>query len=211
VDGSDPLAAAVEAHQRQDWPTAWEAATAVGDLVADRHTEADRLDLLADAGWWLGRLDDCIDARERAYVLYDELGDRRRAGLCAVWLYEHYCFRAQPTIAGSWLRRAQRLLDGDDECAEHGALLLRQAELSHSAGDLRAAATLAEQSLQLGRRLRSADIEAQALQTLGRVLIDQGEASQGLEHLDEAMLFALEDRVGALRDGQDLLQSHQRL
>ena len=199
---SDPLAAAAEALERYDWSAAFEAASAAGDLVADRRTEADRANLLADAAWWLGRLDDCIDVREQAYVLYDELGEHRSASSCAVWLYEHYCFRAQPSIAGSWLRRARRLLEDDGECVEHGALLLREAELAHGAGDLDAASTSAEDSLRLGRRLRSADLEAQALQTLGRVRIDQGEPAKGLELLDEAMLFALEDRVGPYATGK---------
>lgn len=197
---SDSLAAARKARDGQDWPAAWEAALAAGNL-ADLG-EADRLDLLAESAWWLGRLDDCIDARSRAYVLFDELGEHRRAGLCAVWLFEHYCFRAQPSIAGVWLHRARRLLADDDECAEHGALLLREAERSHGAGDLTAAAALAEQGVGLARRLRLADLEAQALQTLGRVRIDQGKPSEGLELLDEAMLFALEDRLGPYAAGK---------
>lgn len=202
VELPDPLAAAAEARDGQDWPAAWEAAVAACDLVADSLAEADRLDLLADAAWWLGRLDDCVDARERAYVIYDELGEARRAGLCAVWLYEHHCFRAQPSIAGGWLRRARRLLAGDDECVEHGALLLREAERSHGAGDLSVAAAFAENSVELARRLREPDLEAEALQTLGRVLIDQGEPAEGLELLDEAMLFALEGRLGPYATGK---------
>ena len=58
---------------------------------------------------------------------YDELGDRRRSGQCAVWLYEHYCFKARPAIAGGWLRRARHALEDDPESAEYGALRLREA------------------------------------------------------------------------------------
>jgi DNA-binding CsgD family transcriptional regulator len=202
VERSDPLAAASDARERQDWQAAWDAATAAADRIADRRTEADRLDLLAEASWWMGRIDDSIDARERAYVLYDELGDRRRAGLCAVGLFDDFSMRAQPAIAGGWLRRARRLLDGKDECPEYGALLLRQAELSHGAGDLPEAARLAEQSLELARRLHSSDDEALALQALGRVLIDLGKPVQGLEHIDEAMLFVPEGRVGPYATGR---------
>jgi DNA-binding CsgD family transcriptional regulator len=49
--------------------------------------------------------------------------------------------------------------------------------------------------VELGRRLQSTDLEAEALQTLGRVLIDRGETARGLAHLDEAMLFAIENRL----------------
>ncbi|MDQ1478843.1 MAG: hypothetical protein QOE62_4072, partial [Actinomycetota bacterium] len=54
----------------------------------------------------------------------------------------------------------------------------------------------------LGRRLRSADLEAEALQTLGRVLIDQGDPIEGLGTLDEAMLFAVEGRLRPYSTGK---------
>lgn len=164
--------------------------------------EAQRLELLADASWWLGRLDECIEAREQAYRLFDEVGDDRRAGRCAVWLYEHYCFRASPAIAGGWLRRARRALRGEDGCVEFGILLLREAEVAHGKGDLGAAAELAERGIELGRRLRCANLEAEALQTLGRVRIDQGQPAEGLALLDEAMLFALDGRLSPYSTGK---------
>ena len=192
--------AAREALERHEWQQAYDAASSAGE--AEGEQEAARLVLLADASWWLGRLDDCINARERAYALYDEVDDRRRAGQCAVWLYEHHCFKARPAIAGAWLRRAQQALADDPECAEHGAVLLREAESANGAGDLERAADLAHTVVELGRRLRSPDVEAEALQTLGRVLIDQGRAAEGLANLDEAMLFAVEGRLGPYATGK---------
>lgn len=200
-EGSDALAAAREALDRHEWQQAYDAASSAGEAT-ETGQEAARLALLADASWWLGHLDECIDARERAYAIYDELDDRRRAGQCAVWLYEHHCFKARPAIAGAWLRRAQQALADDPECAEHGAVLLREAENAHGAGDLEQAAGLARAVVELGRRLRSPDVEAEALQTLGRVLIDQGRAAEGLAHLDEAMLFAVEGRLGPYATGK---------
>src|SRR3712207_7794834 len=44
--------------------------------------------------------------------------------------------------------------------------------------------------------------EAEALQTLGRLLIDLGDAAEGLAHLDEAMLFAAEGRLGPYSTGK---------
>jgi ATP/maltotriose-dependent transcriptional regulator MalT len=199
------LALARDALARHDWRAAYDAAASAADaagVTVEPHEEATRLELLADASWWLGRLDDCIDARERAYARYDELGDRRRAGQCAVWLYEHHCFKARPAMAGAWLRRARQALADDPDCDEHGALLLREAETAHGGGDLEGAAALARAVIDLGRRLRSPDMEAEALQTLGRVLIDQGRAGEGLAHLDEAMLFAVEGRLGPYATGK---------
>ena len=192
-----PIRASLAGH---DWQAAFDAAGAVTfDAPAD---EAERAEMLAEAAWWLGRIEDCIAARELAYRTYEEVGDQRRAGQCAVWLYEHHNFVARPAIAGGWLRRARRALDTDPSCAEHGALLLREAETAHGSGDLERASTLATGVIDLGRALRSADLEAEALQTKGRVLIDQGEVAEGMGHLDEAMLFAIEGRLGPYSTGK---------
>ena len=54
----------------------------------------------------------------------------------------------------------------------------------------------------LAKNLRSADLEAEALQTIGRVLIDRGQVAEGMGHLDEAMLFAVEGRLGPYSTGK---------
>jgi ATP/maltotriose-dependent transcriptional regulator MalT len=197
---ADALAAARDLRSRHDWLAALEAATAAS--VSSPEDEAERCDLVADAAWWLGRLQDCIDARERAYRLFDELGERRRAGQCAVWLWEHHAIGARPAIAGAWLRRARRVLASEPDCVELGALLLREAETAHGSGNLDQARDLAVQVTDLARRLRSVDLEAEALQTLGRVLIDKGEVAEGMGHLDEAMLFAVEGRLRPYSTGK---------
>ncbi len=197
---SDGLTSAREALARHDWQACHDLAL---DLrFEDPTAEAERLDVLAEAAWWLGRLDECIDARQRAYRAFEELGDHRRAGSCAVWLYEHNCQRARPAMASGWLRRARRALEGDVRCFEHGALLLREAELAHGDGRLDEAADLAERARGLGRELGSPDLEAEALQTAGRVLIDAGRLEPGLGHLDEAMLFAVEGRLSPYSTGK---------
>lgn len=200
AEGRDRLAEAREALARHDWQRCHDATLAA--VADDDRAEADRLDLLAEAAWWLGRLDECIDAREGAYRLFEQLGDQRRAGQCAVWLYEHNCQRARPAIGSAWLRRARRALDAQVESVEHAALLLREVELLHGDGQLDLAAELAERAHELGRRLGSADVEAEALQAMGRVLIDSGQPHLGLAHLDEAMLLAVEGRLGPYSTGK---------
>lgn len=200
ADVDDELGAVRDAIARHDWQSALDLARALA--ADDPAVEADRLDLEAEAAWWLGRLEDCIEAREGAYRVYDELGDHRRAGQCAVWLWEHHAIYARPSIASGWLRRARRALEGDEDCAEHGNLLLREAETAHGSGELDEALALATTALELGRRLRSADLEAEALQTRGRILIEQGHLDDGMGHLDEAMLFAVEGRLRPFSTGK---------
>jgi ATP/maltotriose-dependent transcriptional regulator MalT len=200
ASSSDVLAVACDALSRQDWEAALEAADAAS--VDTPRLEAERADLVADAAWWLGRLDRCIEARERAYRLFDELDDQRRAGQAAVWLYEHHSFDGHAATAGGWLRRARRAVGDDPQCTAHGALLLREAESAHGRGDLDTALGLATEVVALGRDLRSPDLEAEALQTAGRILIDRGEVTEGMGHLDEAMLFAVEGRLGPYATGK---------
>ena len=196
----DALRTTRDAVARHDWQAALDLARDTG--FDDPAVEADRLDLEAEAAWWLGRLEDCIAAREQAYRIYDQLNDHRAAGQCAVWLWEHYAIVAKPAIASGWLRRARRALEDDTECVEFGNLLLREAETAHGSGDLDLALELATSALALGRRLRSADLEAESLQTRGRVLIERGELDDGMGHLDEAMLFAVEGRLRAFSTGK---------
>ena len=98
------------------------------------------------------------------------------------------------------------------ECVEYGALLLREAETRprrRTTSTRRP--TWPNEARGLGRALRSPDLEAEALQTAGRVLIDEGDSAEGLGHLDEAMLFAVEGRLRPVLDRQGVLQPDQRL
>jgi ATP/maltotriose-dependent transcriptional regulator MalT len=198
--GVDALAPVRDALAHQDWQAALDAAGMAA--VEDPEQEARRADMEAEAAWWLGRMDECIASRERAHQLFEDLGQHRRAGQCAVWLYEHHATTLRPAIANAWLRRARRVLEGDPECVETGALLLREAESAHGGGDLDRAGALADEVIDLARRLRSPDLEAEALQARGRILIDQGEAAEGMGHLDEAMLFAAQGQLGPYTTGK---------
>ena len=109
-----------------------------------------------------------------------------------------------PPIAGGWLRRARRSLGGDPECVE-----LRQppAPRGRDRPRRRRARPGARRWPTRGPRPRparcaSTDLEAEALQTKGRVLIDQGQIDEGMGHLDEAMLFAVEGRLGPFSTGK---------
>ncbi|MDX6285726.1 MAG: hypothetical protein QOG53_1211 [Frankiales bacterium] len=180
---------------------AWEEAYALLSGVSETD-DPEWFEALADATWWLSRLDECIEARQRAYALYDERGATRQAGQCAVWLYEHQNFQARPAIGRGWLQRARRALDGDQLCVEYGNLLLREAECDHGGGEFDKAWRGANEAMQLGRQLRSANLEAEALQAMGRILLDRGEHADGLAHLDEAMLFAVEGRLNPYTTGK---------
>lgn len=167
----------------------------------DPRVEADRLDLLADA--WLvarphGRV---LDARQRAYERFVETGEHRRGGQAAVWFYEHPCFLGRPSMGNGWLRRALEQ-DQDQDCVEWGNLLIREAEVLHGLGELDRALDQAQAALDLARRIGSTNLEGEELQTVGRILIDDGRPHDGIAHLDEAMLLAVEERLSPYATGK---------
>jgi DNA-binding NarL/FixJ family response regulator len=193
----EPARAAAADH---DWARCLDLANLA--VVGDERGEAERAVLVADSSWWLGRLEECIEARQRAFELYEALGDEVQAGVTAVWLYEHHCLRARPAVGAAWLARGRRLLAGAPDGPERGVLLLRELEVAHGDGRYEDAAELGAEARALARRIGSADLEAEALQALGRVHIDAGDAVVGLRLLDEAMLSAVEGRLGAYSTGK---------
>ena len=90
---------------------AWTDAYAALDTVPDPADDPEYLELLGEAAWWLGRLDECIGARERLYRVCEH-ADRRRAARAAVLLYDNHSFKGRRAVANAWVARARRLLDG---------------------------------------------------------------------------------------------------
>jgi ATP/maltotriose-dependent transcriptional regulator MalT len=192
--------ATARAHlERWAWAEARDAANAISLEGVD---EGERLDIIAESSWWLGGMDESIDARERAYIAYEAAGDSLRAGQAAVWLWQDNMLKARPSIAGGWLRRARRWLEQHPGTAPYGNLLLREAETAHGAGDLETALTTGREALALGRELRNASMEAEALQTIGRALVDNGDVAAGMGHIDDAMLSAVEGKLTPYATGK---------
>jgi DNA-binding CsgD family transcriptional regulator len=193
------VAKAQEALAACDWSTAYDLLSQAGVAASD---DAAALEVLADACWWVSRLEECIAARERAYALHEQAGDRRAAGFQAVRLFENHIFKGRPAVAGGWLGRARGLLATEPECAEQGVLLVREAEAAHGQGELDNALQHADRALELGRRLGDHDLEADALQARARVLISAGRPADGLAAFDEAMVLATQGQLAPLDTGR---------
>ena len=139
-------------------------------------------------------------ARTRATTT---LGDRRRAGTV-----RGVALRA--LLLQGPARDRRRLAAPRPPCARgrpgvggvRGPATARGGDGPRVAATCEASAAAAREVVELGRRLRSPDLEAEALQTLGRVLIDDGDPAEGLATLDEAMLFAVEGRLRPYSTGK---------
>jgi tetratricopeptide (TPR) repeat protein len=116
------------------------------------------LELLATAAYLLGRVEDSLEALRRAQRLHAERGDRRRAARCGFWLAFQLLNQGELAQANGWLARANRLLEDEKECAEHGYLLLPVAVRQAVAGDQVAARRTAAGAVEIGRRAADGDL-----------------------------------------------------
>jgi class 3 adenylate cyclase len=194
----DPLRAGRAALERHAWQEAFERfsdADAVSQLAP-----AD-LEALAQAAWWCGRIDDTIHARERAYAGYLDQGNPRRAGLVALDLRSDHARRLSGSIAASWYRRAERLLEPETDSVEHGHLLLARARQASGDSRLEEAATLANEAVQVGARYGDKELQAHALMEEGMSRVAAGEVVEGLALVDEATMAAVSGELSPLATG----------
>lgn len=107
-----------------------------------------------------------FDARERAYWLYRERGDRVAAARLATWLALDSCAFAQSLeLADSWLQPAHRLLAGLALTVEHGRLALAEGEIALLVRqDAVTAGRCGIEAAALGRTLELPFLESRALQ-----------------------------------------------
>ena len=112
---------------------------------ADEHESlaADDLELLATAAYMLGDEEGWMRALERAYQAHDEARTQPHAARCAFWIGMQLAIRGEMGPATGWLGRAQRLLDREDECVEHGYMLMPVAIQHEAEGDWEGAAETA--------------------------------------------------------------------
>ena len=152
----------------------------------------DALEGLSWAAWWLEDVGGCLDARERAYRRYREIGDARGAARMALWLGDdHVEFRGAHAVAGGWFRRAARILDTLPDCPEHGWLAVFEAHAALERHDLDEAVGLAGRARQCGRCHGAVDLEMFALASEGVIRIERGDVAGGMRSLDEAAAAAL--------------------
>jgi ATP/maltotriose-dependent transcriptional regulator MalT len=187
-----------EAARRLEWLDAYTALS-----LADNSSPlaAQDLELLATAALLLGHVEDGLRALQRAHQWHAEGGDPRRAARCAFWLTFHLGARGDVAQASGWFGRASRLLEHEQECAEHGYLLISVAFHQLVAGDYAAGRTAAAQAAAIGGRTGDGDLVAFARYLQGRALVHQGEMDEGLALVDEAMVAVVAGELSPIVAG----------
>lgn len=197
VEGS-PLARGREARGRHAWREAYEL---LNQADASEQLCADDLAGLSEAAWWIGQIDDCMSARERAYTAFLDEGKPQLAAVTALSLSHDYSGKLAHSIARGWYGRAERLLETEEESSAHGYLAWMRTHALMEAGDLDGALQQAELALGLGMRFGDRDLQAYGLLQKGRTLVAQGRVTKGLALLDEATVAAVSGELGPLASG----------
>jgi pimeloyl-ACP methyl ester carboxylesterase/tetratricopeptide (TPR) repeat protein len=188
VTGRDQLERARAAFARTEWREAYEGLSAAD--VAGR-LEAEDLERLGEAAWWISDGTACVRARERAYRRYLQRGETRPAASVALALAEDHFHRLARSVGQGWLRRAERHLEALPETSEHGWLYRLKCVIALEAeGKPAEAMESADRALEIARRVGDLDLEALALQDRGRVLVALGRVKDGMALIDEAMTAA---------------------
>ena len=190
TDPGDRLSSAREAAHRGDWPEALAAFDALPPdcppLDADDHAA------WADAAWWLGRVDQCIAAYDRAFRSYLDADQPRAAAMTALGTAATLFLRGDVTGGSSWLGRSADLLAGLPECPEQGYLVyLTEVEGALDGPDPAAVVAAARRVRDLGRRHADANLVAIGLLGEGRCRLRQGDVRGGMALLDESMVLVL--------------------
>ncbi len=194
----DPLQQARDAISSHAWREALDLLTAVD---ASEDLSPEDLERLAEAAFWTGRTDKCIEALERAYACYTEAGNARGAASVAINLCFHHFAKLAPSVAAGWSSRAVRLLEAEPDCPEHGHLARISTNVTMSVGNLDGALESARRTYEIGSRFGDRDLQAFGLFDQGNVLVAKGQVAEGMALLDEAMVAAVSGELGPLATG----------
>ncbi|HXG77706.1 MAG TPA: adenylate/guanylate cyclase domain-containing protein, partial [Gaiellaceae bacterium] len=145
------------------------------------------LELFGESAWWSGKLDEAIDARERAHAAYVREGDRLGAARVALNLAWDQVGRAAFAVAQGWLATAERLLAEEEPAREHGLLLLTRGAMTLFTGEgLEGAIAELDRAHELAGRFGDRETQVMSLAGKGRALVQLGRVEEGLRLQDEA-------------------------
>lgn len=182
---------------------------ALSALDAVEPLGAGDLEALGEAAWWIGRVPECIAARERSVAAYVADGRPRQAALVVLRLFYTFSVRGDSSIASGWLRRARRLLDSEPEGVEHGQLCLAEARVARARGDADVELSHARRAIALGERFADADLVALGQYIEGRLLVRprarraRGRSASRRAYVASPRMGTLADGGLSVRDGRD--------
>jgi DNA-binding CsgD family transcriptional regulator len=167
----------------------WAAARGDFEAACAAETNADALDGLARALWWLDDIEQALELRARAFAQLRHEGRHSDAAAVAIWLArEHRARYRRHEVADGWLARARSLVDRLDESFSlPGWLLLAESETRPADP---AGLEDADHVVALAREHGDPDLEILALMRRGACAVSGGDVRAGLSDVHEAMAAA---------------------
>jgi ATP/maltotriose-dependent transcriptional regulator MalT len=198
-DAAAELERGRESYAEGAWRDAYEALSAAD---GEAPLAPDDLELLARAGYMLGRDEVYVGGLERAHHAYRDSGEPLPAVRCAFWIGHNMLFRGEEVRASGWFGRAQRLLEAvDEDCVERGYLLIPIWLRQMASGDSTAGHATAARAAEIGERFGDADLMWLARDEQGRALLQQGRVEEGLRLVDEVLVAAMAGELSPLVTG----------
>jgi DNA-binding CsgD family transcriptional regulator len=199
VDAVSELERGRDAYAQRGWKQAHESL-----LRADQASTLGPhdLELLAVAAYMLGRDEEFARGLERTHHAYLASGEQLPAVRCAFWLSVTFMLRGEAGRSGGWLARGQRLLEHDErDCAERGYLLVPVMLGQMIAADYDATYATAALAAEIGQRFAEPDLIALAVHEQGYARVRQGRIIEGLNLLDEAMVYVTAGELSPIATG----------
>jgi DNA-binding CsgD family transcriptional regulator len=163
----------------------WERARDLFEQAAELGETAEILDGLGQALQFGGEHARAIEVKERAFAEYERRGMPAEAAELARWLaFLYVSVRGNVAAANGWMARAASVLEGVEESAAHGWLILDQAPWTSHAAEREQFATAA---IAIARRYGDRDLEFDAMALLGEAYVASGRVGEGMTLLDQAM------------------------
>ncbi len=161
----DDLARAREAYERHEWVAAYERLADVDRTTTWRaRTSHD----WRSTALLLRRVNDAVQAWQRAYQAYLDVGDALGAVRCAFELAMLLLQNGEAAVASGWLGRCQRLLsDVSGDVVERGYVLTIVVLQHVFSGRHESGMPLAVQVADYGRRFSEPDLVAMGLNMQG--------------------------------------------
>jgi DNA-binding CsgD family transcriptional regulator len=186
------LLAARAAYARGDWEAAY---VEFGNAHQTAELHTDDLSSYGMAAWRLGHGGVSIQLAERAFNGLIAENSTQIAAMKAVEVALQWFCGGDVTISRVWLSRARRLLDQIPDDQTLAYLLYVDSALSLYEGDHEVASALAEELLEVTRRLVLPGFIALGLAATGLAKISSGHTDEAFADLDEAMMPVLADQV----------------
>lgn len=181
--------AGADRHAQEGWEALakadWASARSFFELARAKAETAEVLDGLSQVAHFEGDYDAAIELKELAFAEYRRSRKPVEASNTARWLgFLHGTFHGNFAAASGWMARAERLLDGVEQCAAHGWIILDRAPFTNDTSEREQCAASA---LTIAKRFGDADLEFEALALLGETYVATGRVAEGMKFLDEAM------------------------